>query len=117
MAKTLPHHAITIELTVRGAADFFQYLDGKKCRTPKIPRNAKAGVKWICRVNGEKHDAFAVHFDGSWPLDKGRYMSANGAVVANFPPDRRGPTGRFKYFVAVFYKGRIWTDDPDMIVW
>jgi hypothetical protein len=56
-----------------------------------------------------------VHFKGLSPFEKGRYGSAGAPIQAHFRPDAQG--GTYQYFVAVYEADRIWTDDPEIIVW
>lgn len=68
-------------------------------------------IEWRC----EPRQPFAVHIGWDSPLRKGRYQSVDGNPIADTVPDGALP-GRFKYFVAVFEDGKIWTDDPEFVV-
>ena len=90
----------------------------------KIKRGAKGkgvydGIEWRCNLTrNRKHRGFAIHFiDGVSPCDKVRYRTTGNSIQAPLNM-RMVSCGRFPYFVTVVdNQGRIWTDDPDIIVW
>jgi len=67
-------------------------------------------VEWICDDGN-----YALNFGWNTPLGKGRYQAPKGEKIM---PQRHPNTrhGRYKYFVAVSVDGKLWTDDPDLII-
>jgi hypothetical protein len=122
---------ITSNLDLTGAQDTFTYdtaVNGTSqgSAVPKI-RRATAGprpqVKWKCYITTAKGtaagDTFAVHFKGLSPFEtvRGRTTPGNPEIEMDLAPGNH-LVGRFPYYVSVADEsGRIWTDDPDMIVY
>ena len=67
-------------------------------------------IKWTCN-----EPSFAIHLGWDSPCEKGRYRSDKGnSVTAQVRKNAR--PGTYKYSVAVSVAGKIWTDDPQIII-
>lgn len=110
--------------------DTFEYdttINGKPIgsATPKVSRKdhkpPNAQLVWTCTITDDKKrydcNSFAVHFKGLSPCPAVRGRSGQAGTVQMTLNHDTKVVGRFPYFVAVTDdEGRVWTDDPDMIV-
>ena len=67
-------------------------------------------IAWECE------SPFAIHFPGITLLGKGRIRSKKEEKSISTAVRNDAQPGCYKYFVAVYHDGNIWTDDPEFIV-
>jgi hypothetical protein len=70
-------------------------------------------VEWFCREGFP----FAIHFDPLSPLQNRRLRSveADGGTRVGEAVRRDILPGKYRYLVAVFHEGKIYTEDPELI--
>jgi hypothetical protein len=71
-------------------------------------------IRW--RLDSETSGAgpFTIHFEPISPLDHRRMHAAAGEPILGQVREFILP-GKYRYFVAVLYRGRIYTEDPELI--
>ena len=105
--KPKKSHVVEIKVDAKGQ---FTY------KNPLISVKPGDTIHWKCNKM-----PFAIHIGWDSPLSRFRYQSNKGPIRANVPKwsskkPYYGFPGYFRYTVAVYYKGTIWTDDPEIIV-
>lgn len=101
-------HEVTITVDANGN---FTY------ENPLISVKPGDAIQWVCT----NRVPFAIHIGWDSPLDQFRYQSDGRPIDAIVPTPTvtkpyYGFPGKFKYAVAVYYEGTVWTDDPEIIV-
>jgi len=87
-------------------------VENRQVKLEPVPRlfvDRGDTIEWTCDF------PFAIHFPGITPLGKGRIRPKEGKTISTAVRNDAQP-GCYKYFVAVYFDGNIWTDDPDFIV-
>jgi hypothetical protein len=93
----------SVEIIVKNGD--FTYRPG-----PTVQVKRGHDIEWVCSTGD-----YAVHLGWESPCEKGRYRAGKGEPVTG-QVLQGAPYGRYKYSVAVHQDGKVWTDDPDIIV-
>lgn len=97
-------HVTTIRVSKDG---IFEYEKGL------IRINPGDTVTWICDT--EKGGPFTVHIGWDSPFEACSFYSTDGKEITATLPLAARP-GYYRYMIAVLVNGKIYTDDPELIV-
>jgi len=109
MAKRTPPIEITLEDIVLGRETHtIVVVEPDPCYITRRDR-----VEWFCREGLP----FAIHFDPLSPLQHRRLRSSETEGGTRVEEAVRGDIlpGKYRYLVAVFHNGEIYTEDPELI--
>jgi len=99
-------HIVVIEVKDKGQIDY------KNGLVRIYPEDT---IVWQCPRCKEAEKPFSVHIGWNSPFEKCSYQSSDGSdITVNVPAEAR--SDYFRYMVAVLVDGKIYTDDPELIV-